>query len=176
MNRIIAAVLLIIAVPQVYADQPEGECHIHKSHAFHFRDYKVKDILEISVGPGPCPTALMTLNIRSAEGEVFYTYVSRFADHVTPDPYDPNFDKFVEPFFTTFLAELQKNANSMPKYHRQDEKLGLIKLYVSEKHYNTLKVRPLPVFFQPISHDSWLYLVYDAQSRKGKKVISGKYH
>lgn len=174
MRRIIF-LLFILVSPTLYAED-DATCHIHKSQAIHFRNYKVKDVLELSVGPGPCSTAIMTLNIRSDEGEVFYTYASRFATHVTPDPYDPNFRKFIEPFLKNLETDAQKNAKYLPEYYPQDAKLGLIKLHIGKNAYKNLRLRHLPVFFQPNSSEGWQYVIYDKKTRKGKLIVSGKYH
>lgn len=173
MYRMIIFALLLVS-PSVYADEEEGICHIHKSLPIHFRSFKVKDILELSVGPGPCATAIMTLNIRSDEGDVFYTYASQFALHVVPDPNDPNFDKFIEPFLKNLETGAQKNARDMPKYYKQDEANGLIKLHVKRNSYKAMRLRHVPMLYHLTSHDRWQYVMFNKKKSGARVVVSGE--
>ena len=171
------AILVTLFLFTGYAQAEESSsCHIHKTHSINFRSYEVKDILELSVSPGPCATATMTLIIKSEYGEIFYTYAGRFAPHVTSDSADPNFHKFIDPFINNLITDAAKKSKDMPKYIRQDAANGFIKLHIKQKFYNDLRVRHLPLFYHPNNHNGWQYVMFDKKTGQGKLLVSGKYN
>jgi hypothetical protein len=52
----IVGVLALLSLPSALAqsEATDPECHMHQSKAVSFRDEKTADILEISIGTGPC--------------------------------------------------------------------------------------------------------------------------
>lgn len=158
-----------------YGEERKVDCHMHKTWQINFRNFEYKDVVELSVPPGPCETVVMTLIVRSDDGEdIYYMYGRRFAPHVTFDTEDPNFHKFIEPYLKNLHTHMQKNSKMLPKYHKQDAANGLIKLHVSLKEYRSLRRQHIPLFYHLVSHDRWQYVRYDAKKRRARVIVSGQ--
>jgi hypothetical protein len=93
---------------------------MHQSTPVAFRNEQSKDILEISIGTGPCSEATLTIVIRVEEtGQILYSYVAPFEQHIVPAD---NRDLVAEA--KTFIASEIQSAtfpsSDLPPYLEED--------------------------------------------------------
>jgi hypothetical protein len=150
-------------------------CHLHKSRDVSFRDATSKDVLEVSIGTGPCYAATMTIVIRSNAGEVLYSYVAPFKRHTATHWEDAELDKEAVRFVDELIRNGVGSSRELPPYLEPnayaEENSGEIK--ISRKAYEQLRAKPRPMFEHANHYEGWQYVVYDKAKEEAVIVVTG---
>jgi hypothetical protein len=150
-------------------------CHLHKSRDVSFRDATSKDVLEVSIGTGPCYAATLTIVIRSHLGEVLYSYVAPFKRHVATNWQDPSLRKDAIRFVDELIANGVGSSRDLPPYLEPsayaDENSGEIK--ISKQAYEELRLKPRPMFEHANHYEGWQYVIYDKAKEEAVIVVMG---
>ncbi len=111
------ALAALFALGVGLAAVPGPSCQVQKARAVNFRAPGSKDKLEVTVGPGPCATAMLTIAIRSDAGRLLYLYQQNFEQHVVHTDQDPLHLQAV-PFVDRMLAEGVGTSAMLPPWTR----------------------------------------------------------
>jgi hypothetical protein len=176
MRSICLALFIVLGVlvpPATAATYPT--CHLHKSRDVSFRDATSKDVLEVSIGTGPCYEATLTIVIRSHLGEVLYSYVAPFKRHIVTNWQDPSLDKDASEFVDEFVAKGLLSSSDLPPYLEPnpyyDEHNGYIK--VSKKVYEQVRAKPRPMLYHLTYYEGWQYAVFDEATKASLIIVTG---
>lgn len=150
-------------------------CHLHKSRDVSFRDATSKDVLEVSIGTGPCYAASLTIVIRSHLGEVLYSYLAPFKRHTATNWEDPLLHKEAVGFVYELIANGVGSSRDLPPYLEPnayaEENSGEIK--ISRRDYEELRAKPRPMFEHANHYEGWQYVVYDKAKEEAIIVVMG---
>jgi hypothetical protein len=166
-------VLGVLVPPATAAAYPA--CHLHKSRDVSFRDATSKDVLEVSIGTGPCYAATLTIVIRANTGEVLYSYVAPFARHRAVPWQDPTMDRQAIAFVDELIANGVGTSRDLPPYLEPnayaEANSGEIK--ISRQAYEELRAKPRPMFEHANHYEGWQYVVYDKAKEEAVIVVMG---
>jgi len=141
---------------------------MQKAREVSFRNATAKDVLEVSIGTGPCERATLTIVIRSDLGHILYSYVAPFKQHVA-DWYVPELDKEARRFVDGLISQGVESSASLPPW--EEEHAGHID--VSREVYEELRAKPRPMLSHPTYHEGWKSVVYDEKAGEAVVVVTG---
>jgi hypothetical protein len=149
-------------------------CPMQKSRPVSFRDATAKDVLEVSIGTGPCERATLTIVIRSDLGHIIYSYVAPFKQHVA-DWYVPDLGKEAHAFVDQLLERGIGSSADLPPWLEPGayEEQNSAVLDVSREVYEELRAKPRPMLNHPTYYEGWKSVVYDPRTGKTVEVLSG---
>lgn len=147
---------------------------MQKARAVSFRAPVSKDKLEVTVGPGPCATATLTIAIRSDAGRLLYLYQQNFEQHVVHTDQDPLHLQAV-PFVDRMLAEGVGTSATLPPWQAPDayEAEHMAMVLIDRAAYERLRRSPRPLFWHPTYHEGWRSVVWDQAAGKAITVVEG---
>lgn len=171
---LLSCVLATLALaPSANAEPQPAECHMHDSRAVSFRNAQAKDVLEISIGNGPCTTATLTIVIWVEEtGQVLYTYVAPFRQHVVEAG---ELKDEARTFVAGVVASPLTLSSDLPPYvdeesYAEQHSAGIA---ISKEEYEALRQNPRPVFSHPTYFEGWRSVVIDDTTGMAKVVVEG---
>ena len=168
--------LLLTANQAVPAGKTLPECHIHQSKPVSFRNTTAQDILEISIGTGPCYLATLVIVIRDAEtGHVLYSYVAPFKQHVIEQSDDPELPQSAATFVSSETAVGTSMTNELPPYLEPEayQEQHSQSILVSKGEYEALRAKPRPMFSHATYYEGWRIVVIDDTTGMGKAIVEG---
>lgn len=170
----IAAVGLAAVLFQSGAVPTDLSCPIQKARAVSFRDAAAADVMEVSIGTGPCERATLTIVIRSDLGHIVYSYVAPFKQHVA-DWYVPDLDKEAASFVNQLLERGIGSSADLPPWEEPEayEQKHAGTIDVSREVYEDLRAKPRPMLSHPTYYEGWQYVVYDRRTGKSVVVLTG---
>jgi hypothetical protein len=173
-----AALALLLAGTSSAASagsDPAPECHLHRSNEVSFRDRGSKDVLEITIGTGPCYAATLTIVIRTDYGDVLYSYVAKFKQHTARHWESPTLPDDAREFVETSLSDAMRTTASLPPYGGEEGFFDAVEYQVdiTEGDYQRLRAEDRPVLFHMTGYETWQYVVYDPRTRKSRIVAGG---
>lgn len=151
-------------------------CAIQKARDVSFRNAKAEDVLEVSIGTGPCFHTTLTIVIRTKEaGHTLYSYVDQFGKHVGDDASSPTLVQDSVAFVEGLLARGIQSTESLPPWLPADkyEQEHQATLDVSREVYEGLRKNPRPMFSHPTYFEGWTSVVWDEKEGKAITVLSG---
>lgn len=156
------------------ADVPHPECHIHRSKPVSFKERDSKDVLEISIGMGPCYAATLTIVVREEYGEILYSYVAMFKRHTPVHWEDPELPEVAREFVERTLADAMDTTTSLPPYEGEADNVGVSYeiIQVSEGEYNRLRADARPMLSHLNHYEGWQHVAYDPVDRKSKVLVN----
>jgi hypothetical protein len=151
------------------------ECHLHRSEEVSFRERGSKDVLEISIGTGPCYAATLTIVVRTEYGDVLYSYVAKFKQHTALHWEAPELPDNAREFVETSLSNAMRTTASLPPYAGDEGFFSAdeYQLDITEGDYRQLRGEDRPVLFHMTGYETWQYVVYDPRTRKSRLVAGG---
>ncbi len=154
---------------------PAPECHLHRSKEVSFRERGSKDVLEISIGTGPCYAATLTIVVRTGYGDVLYSYVAKFKQHTARHWQAPTLPDNAREFVEASLSNAMRTTASLPPYVGDNGVADAVESQVdtTEGEYQQLRAEDRPVLFHMTAYETWQYVVYDPRTRKSKVVAVG---
>ncbi len=170
-----AAIWLMAAAPLPAAGDPYPECHMHRSKPVSFKEHGSKDVLEISIGTGPCYAATLTIVVREESGDVLYSYVANFKRH-TAVPWDvPDLAEVAREFVDRELADAMDTTASLPRYEGKEDhyEAHYEAIQVSEGEYERLRAEGRPMLSHENHYEGWQYVVYDPRLAKSVVIVTG---
>jgi len=174
-----AAVALLLAGASTAASagsDPAPECHVHRSKEVSFRERGSKDVLEISIGTGPCYAATLTIVVRTEYGDILYSYVAKFKQHTARHWQAPTLPDNAREFVEKSLSRAIGTTASLPPYANADDyyEANSGRVQISESEYEQLRAEDRPVLFHMTAYETWQYVVYDPCTTKSRVVaVSG---
>jgi hypothetical protein len=149
-------------------------CPMQKARGVSFRDAAAKDVLEVSIGTGPCERATLTIVIRSDLGHIVYSYVAPFKQHVA-DWYVPDLDKEAHAFVDRLLERGIQSSADLPPWLEPEayEMKNSAVIDVSREVYEELRAKPRPMLSHPTYYEGWKSVVYDRRIGESVVVVSG---
>jgi hypothetical protein len=118
MKMLAAMTTLLIAVAiaaPIAAENVYPECPLRRSAEVSFRTPGSHDVLEISIGAGPCYKATLTLVIREGRGgEILYSYVQRFKQHTVVGWDEPDLNEVAAEVVDRMISEPMRSTSSLP--------------------------------------------------------------
>lgn len=156
-------------------EQIYPSCHLHRSQEVSFRNHSSKDILEISIGGGPCYSATMTIVIRTEHGEILYSYVAPFKRHIAVDWRDNDLDKDAERFVDRTIAKAMGTTANLPPFLEPEAyyEANDGSIEVPKAEYEKLRKEARPMFYHMTYYEGWQFVVYDEKERKSRVIVSG---
>jgi hypothetical protein len=149
-------------------------CHIHKTKHVHFANATSNDILEVSIGTGPCYAATLTIIVRSEYGEVLYSYVDHFKKHIVG-----HWSKVGIKDATDFLDEELKNAtypaSQLPKWEEPDDyyENNYQAVQIPRARYEAIIKSRAPIFSHRTYYEGWRTVTYDEKTKRAVIVTDG---
>jgi hypothetical protein len=171
---VFVAVIGLFATFERRAEAADLTCPIQKARAVSFRDAAAKDTLEVSIGTGSCERATLTIVIRSDLGQIIYSYVAPFKQHVA-DWDVPDLDKEARAFVDDLLERGIGSSADLPPWLEPDayeEKHSAV-IDVPREVYEELRAKPRPMLNHPTYYEGWTSVVYDPRTGKALEVLSG---
>jgi hypothetical protein len=170
----IAVVGLVAVLFQSGAAPTELSCPMQKAREVSFRNATAKDVLEVSIGTGPCERATLTIVIRSDLGHILYSYVAPFKQHVA-DWYVPELDKEARRFVDGLISQGVESSANLPPWEEPDayEEKHAGHIDVSREVYDELRAKPRPMISHPTYHEGWKSVVYDEREGVSVVVVTG---
>jgi hypothetical protein len=151
------------------------ECRLHRSEEVSFRERGSKDVLEISIGTGPCYAATLTIVVRTEYGDVLYSYVAKFKQHTARNWRSPTLPDVARAFVETSLSDAMRTTASLPPYACDEAFFNELEyqLDIAEGDYRRLRAEDRPVLFHMTGYETWQYVVYDPRAGKSRVVAGG---
>jgi|CXWL01.1.fsa_nt_gi hypothetical protein len=149
-------------------------CHVHKTKAVHFANATSKDILEISVGTGPCYAATLTIVVRTEYGEILYSYVDHFKKHIVTHWSEVDVEEA-----TNYLDKELKNAtypaSQLPKWEELEDyyENNYQTVQIPKAQYEALIKSNARVLSHLTYYEGWRTVTYDEKSKKAVIVTDG---
>ncbi len=147
---------------------------MQKARDVSFRNATAEDVLEISIGTGPCERATLTIVVRSDLGHILYSYVAPFKQHVA-DWDVPELDKEARQFVDGLISQGVESTASLPPWEEPDayEEKHAGRIEVSREVYEKLRAKPRPMMSHPTYHEGWKSVVYDERAGEAVVVVTG---
>lgn len=170
----VAVVVILLTQPQLGMADSHPSCPIQKAREVSFRNATAKDVLEVSIGTGPCERATLTIVIRSDLGHILYSYVAPFKQHVA-DWYVPDLDKEAASFVDQLLERGIGSTADLPPWEEPEayEQKHAGTIDVSREVYEDLRARPRPMLSHPTYYEGWQYVVYDGTTGQTIVILTG---
>jgi hypothetical protein len=170
----VAALVVAGGLAVAHAEAPGPSCEVRKAGGVSFRSATARDVLEVSVGPGPCATARLSIMIRSDGGRVLYDYAQGFAQHVVYTDQDPLHLQAV-PFVDRLIADGVEMSDRLPPWQAPDayEAEHLAMILIDRAAYERLRQVARPLFSHPTYHEGWRSVVWDEARGKSVTVVEG---
>jgi hypothetical protein len=172
---IAAAAAIVLFAPAAHGeDAPQPNCQVQKAREVSFRNASAKDVLEVTVGTGPCAAATLTIVIRSDVGHILYSYVEQFEQHVVHSEQDPLHTKAV-PFVDGLLQQGLGTTAELPPWLEPEayEQKHAAEVQVTREEYERLRANPRPMFTHPTYHEGWRSMVWDEKEDEPMTVVTG---
>lgn len=171
-RRPFAAMVLAwtMAGPSV-ATEASPECHVHRSREIGFRERDSKDVLEISIGTGPCYAATLAIVIRTEFGELLYSYVAPWKRHRAVNWQDPDLPDVAREFVEDSLVDAADNTASLPPYGDIETEMFNPSVGIAESDYEALRSEGRPMLFHLTGYEVWQYVVYDPREKAAKVIV-----
>lgn len=171
-----ASIALAGAAPN--APQPGKaypSCHVHKSQPVHFANATSKDLLEISIGTGPCYAATLSIVVRSEYGEILYAYVDRFKKHVATHWADEGLPDSAAKFVDDELSNAVYPASDLPKWEEPNDyyESNYQTVQIPKARYEVLKRTKAPILSHRTYYEGWRTVTYDETAKKAVIVTQG---
>lgn len=172
-SSVAVAALMIAggAVGMSDAGEATSECHMHRAKDVSFRERDSKDVLEMSIGTGPCYAATLTIVVRTELGEVLYCYVEKWKQHTAVNWQDPDLPDVAREFVEDSLSDAMDSAGSLPPYASIETKMFNATIEITESEYERLRSEDQPVLFHLTGYEVWQYVAYDPPARASKVII-----
>ena len=166
----VAVLLLQVtgAQAQTASDPP---CQGSVSRAITFESRTTKDKLTVSIGPGACHLATLSIVVHSSRGKVLYRYGAPFKKHLAVHWDDPELPQLALKFIneTASHALVAKAERPAPKPLDQAEE-GEAVLTVPAPVFARLTSGGQPMLYHPTYYEGGRYVVYDPVSRTSRVV------
>lgn len=173
------ALLLAVAIGSLVtasadATNTAASCAVQKARHVSFRSATAKDVMEVSIGAGPCDRATLTIVVRSDAGRVLYSYANPFEQHVVRTKDEP-LAKEAERFVDDLLARGVESSGVLPPWLPPDdyEQKHAGAIHVTREAYESLRANPRPMLSHATYFEGWISVVYDETQRKTVTVVSG---
>jgi len=165
---------LLVLGSHVAAADSDWSCAMQKARDVSFRNATAEDVLEISIGTGPCERATLTIVVRSDLGHILYSYVAPFKQHVA-DWDVPELDKEARQFVDGLISQGVESTASLPPWEEPDayEEKHAGRIEVSREVYEKLRAKPRPMMSHPTYHEGWKSVVYDERAGEAVVVVTG---
>lgn len=170
----VAVAMVAGGLAVAFAEAPGPSCEVRKARGVSFRSAAARDVLEVTVGPGPCASARLSITIRSDGGRVLYDYEQGFEQHVVYTDQDPLHLQAV-PFVDRLIADGVERSDRLPPWQAPDayEAEHLAMILIDRAAYEHLRQVPRPLFSHPTYHEGWRSVVWDAAQGKAVTVVEG---
>jgi hypothetical protein len=171
-SRAISAAVLGLALGGVQAQSPaDPPCQYTVSRQVSFTSPTAKNQLTVSIGPGACHSAELSIVITSARGEVLYRYVALFKKHVVTQWDDPSLPEDAREFVneTASRALIPRSEVPSPKARGQTEE-GEAELTVPVPVYKRLVSSGQPMLYHRTYYEGGQYVVFDPVTRRARVV------
>jgi len=176
MRTILVLTALLLAATTTGQSAPLPSCSIQKAREVSFRNATAKDVLEVSIGTGPCYHSTLTIVIRTRdEGHILYSYVQQFGQHVIATSESPELITEAKHFVDGLLARGLISTDTLPPWKPAEEyeQEHQSTLNVTREVYEDLRAKPRPMFSHPTYHEGWKSVVYDDKAHELVEVLSG---
>ena len=172
--RAAAAIMVLVALSQFPAAASSLTCPMQQAREVSFRNATAKDVLEVSIGTGPCERATLTIVIRSDVGHILYSYVAPFKQHVA-DWHVPELDKEARQFVDGLISQGVESTASLPPWEEPDayEEKHAGHIDVSREIYEELRAKPRPMLSHPTYYEGWKSVVYDERAGESVVIVTG---
>ena len=172
MKFIVAVASVALQVTDVQAQGAlDPPCQSSVSRQIAFASRTAKDSLTVSIGPGACHSATLSIVVTSSRGKVLYRYVALFKKHVATQWDDPERPQLARDFLneTASHALVSKGDRPVPKPADQAEE-GDAVLTVPAPVFARLASRGQPMLYHPTYYEGGQYVVYDPATRTARVV------
>lgn len=162
------AVLAAAAQAKPPADEP---CQYSVSRQIPFAAPTAQDRLTVSIGPGPCYLARLTITVTSDQGKLLYSYTSPLSPHIDMDIKHPELAKEARRFAddTVTYTLVRKNDRPVPKARPVAEEGDPI-FKVPLDIYKRLMARGQPMLYHSTYYEGGQYVVFDPEIGKARVV------
>jgi hypothetical protein len=167
---------ICLGSPAAQSESTLPECHIHQSRPVSFRDAQAADVLEISIGTGPCAKATLTIVVRAEDsGQVLYAYVAPFKRHVITESIDPALPQEATWFVSGQLSSAMGTTADLPPFLEPEayEEQHSAAITISKEEYEALRLAPKPMLSHPTYYEGWRNVVLDETTGAAKIVVEG---
>jgi hypothetical protein len=176
MRTILILAVFSMAGAMTAQSAPLPSCAIQKAREVSFRNATSKDVLEVSIGTGPCYHSTLTIVIRTRdEGHILYSYVQQFGQHVSETSESPELIAEATRFVEFLIAQGLGSTAALPPWlpPEQYEQDHQSHLSVTREVYENLRARPRPILAHPTYHEGWKSVVFDEKNDKAMEVLTG---
>lgn len=176
MRTILFATVLALVTASAVQSAPLPSCSMQKAREVSFRNATSKDILEISIGTGPCYHATLTIVIRTRdEGQILYSYVQLFGQHVVEPSESKELIASAKFFVDDLLTRGMISTDTLPPWLPTEEyaENHQSTLNVTREVYEDLRKKPRPMFSHPTYHEGWKSVTFDEKASETIEVLSG---
>lgn len=153
--------------------QPSSSCHLHRTKDVSFRAKDSEDVLEVSIGNGPCHSATLTIVVRTEQGEIVYSYIAPFLRHIATS--DEDLSKVAEAFVGRAIAGAMQSTTSLPPflepeayYEKHDGAIS-----ITRTEYEMLRWKARPMLYHLNYYEGWQYIIYDEKTQKSRIIVEG---
>jgi hypothetical protein len=137
-----------------------------------FSSPTAEDRLTVSIGPGACHSARLSIVVTSVRGEVLYRYVAPFKRHVVTPWDDPELPNVARQFVadTAMHAAIRKDEIPAPKPEGQADPSDAT-LAVPASVFERLASSGQPMLYHQTYYEGGQYVVFDPRSRIARVVV-----
>jgi hypothetical protein len=150
-------------------------CRINQIRHLSFQSPTSSDVLEVSVGDGPCYTATVTLVVRSEYGEILYYYVAPLKRLIRID-WDDDLDDTAREFVDDIMRKAIRSTSDLPQYLPPNDYYNKYdgEVKVPKTVYEHLRQGNQAMLFHPTYYDGWRDVIYDAKTKQTVIVVDGE--
>jgi hypothetical protein len=148
---------------------------MHEAKPIAFRYPTAEDVLEVSIGTGPCSIATLSIVVRHAEsGQILYSYVERFEQHTVPAE-DRDLVAEAKTFIASELQTAMGPASELPPWLEPEayEEKHQGSILIEKAQYEALRATEQPILSHPTYYEGWRLVFFDEKTGEAVTVIEG---
>ena len=136
-----------------------------------FTSPQAKERLTVSIGPGACHSAQLSIVVASVQGKVLYRYLAPFKKHVAVQWNDPDLPEVARKFAddTSSRALVPRSELPVPKPQGEMDE-GDAELMVPAPVFKRLVSSGQPMLYHPTHYEGGQYVVFDPATRSARGV------
>lgn len=150
-------------------------CRINQIRNINFQSPTSNDVLEVSIGEGPCYTATVTLVVRSEYGEILYYYVAPLK-RLVKIGWDDDADDTAREFVDDFMHKAIRSTSDLPQYLAPNDYYNKYdgEIKVPRAVYERLRQGNQAMLYHPTYYEGWRDVIYDAKTKQAVIVVDGE--
>ena len=168
-----AAISLLVLSTASAQSLPGPPCQLSVSRGISFSGPSALDNMTISIGPGPCHSAQLTLVIKDKRQRILYRYDAPFKRHTATQWDEPSLPDEARKLIDDMARDVVAARSEVPRPDPEGQiaEGGSAELLVPSLVFNRLISGKQPVLYHPTYYEGGQYVIYDPIKHVARVVL-----